>query len=187
MELRARYDAFLKNRVVVVGENEALISFAVDLNAPPPVVWSWLNEPDKRKLYSLDPHGLEFIPILRPGGRTGAGATTHCVHGKDIALRETVLDWKPFDYYTVEQNSDPMGIIQVTIELDPVEKNKTHLRLFLKGFMPKWPDFLSRQAIKFFYTRIFDYRQVATKLKAVMEEQTEETLSDPALSNGEVV
>ncbi len=183
MDMHARYDDFLKNRLVVVQENEALISITEEYNAPPPVVWSWMNEPDKRKLYSLDPDGLKFIPILRPGGRTGAGATTHCVHGKNIAMRETVLDWKPFDYYTVEQDSGPMGVIQVTFKLEAVESNKTHLRLFLKGYMHKWPDFLSRRFIKFVYTRIFDYRLVATKMKAVMEEQADETHPDSGLTD----
>ena len=90
-----------------------------------------MNEPEKRKLYSLDPHKLKFIPMLRPGGRTGAGATTHCVHGKAVAMRETVLDWKPFDYYTVEQDSGPMGIIQVTFRLQPLETGrKTRPPLF---------------------------------------------------------
>ncbi len=172
LDLHLRYDTFLKNRVVRVEEDEALISIAEDFNDSPPVVWSWMNEPEKRKLYSLDPHGLKFIPILRPGGRTGIGATTHCVHGKDIAMRETILDWKPFDYYTVEQSSGPLGNIQVTFKLEAVEANKTHLQIFLKGYIPKWPGFLSRPAIKFIYTRIFDYRQVATKMKAVMNGQT---------------
>jgi hypothetical protein len=173
MDLHLRYDTFLKNRVVRVEADEALISIAEDYYFPPPVVWSWMNEPDKRKLYSLDPHSLKFIPILRPGGRTGIGATTHCVHGKDIAMRETILDWKPFDYYTVEQASGPLGTIQVTFKLEAVETNKTHLQIFLKGYMPKWPGFLSRPAIKYIYTRIFDYRQVATKMKAVMKGQTD--------------
>ncbi len=187
MDLHTRYDAFLKNRRVIVGENEALLSFTEDINAPPPVVWSWMNEPDKRKLYSMDPHGLKFIPVLRPGGRTVAGATTHCIHGKDVAMRETVLDWKPFDYYTVEQDSGGLGIIQVTFKLEAFETNKTRLHVLLKGYMPKWPGFLSRQAIRFIYLRIFNYRQVATKMKAVMEQYSDETLSGLAFSDVEVV
>jgi hypothetical protein len=187
MDLHARYDAFIKNRVVLVGESEALLSFSEDINAPPPVVWSWMHEPEKRKLYSMNPHGLKFIPVLRPGGRTGAGATTHCVHGKDVAMREIVLDWKPFDYYTVEQNSGPLGIIQVTFKLEAVRADKTHLRVLLKGYIPKWPGFLSRGAIRFIYLRIFNYRQVATKMKAIMEERTDETLPDLVPSDVEAV
>jgi hypothetical protein len=186
MDMRARYEAFLKNRFVIVGENEALISFDAILNAPPPIVWSWMSEPDKRKLFSLGPHGIKFIPILRPGGRTGAGATTHCVHGKNVAMRETILDWKPFDYYTVEQDSGPLGIIQVTFKLEAVEPNKTHLRGFLRGTMPKWPGFLSRPLIKFCYTRIFDYQQALIKLKAVMEEPPLEILSESPMNEDEV-
>jgi len=39
---------------------------------------------------------------LRPSGRTGPGASNHCVHGKDEVV-ETVLDWRPFKYVTTEQ------------------------------------------------------------------------------------
>jgi hypothetical protein len=139
------------------------------MDGSPPYVWSWMNEPEKRKLYSLDPHSLKFIPILRPGGRTGEGATTHCVHGKNIAMRETILDWKPFDYYTVEQDSGPMGVIQVTFKLEPLDSNRTRLNFFLNGRLKGWPAFLSRPLLKLIFTRVFDYRLVATKMKVEME------------------
>jgi class 3 adenylate cyclase len=169
MDLHARYAALMEKRHITVEEGEAILSFTQEFNAPPPVAWSWLNEPEKRALYSLDPHGLKFMPILRPGGRTGAGATTHCIHGKDIAMRETVLDWKPFDYYTVEQDSGPLGIIRVTFKLEALNENKTRLHVFLDGHMPGWPRFLSRLAIRYFFTRIFPYHIVAVKMKEVME------------------
>ena len=33
-------------------------------------------------------------------GRRGVGAENRCMHGKD-AIIEEVLDWRPFDYFTV--------------------------------------------------------------------------------------
>ena len=175
MDMHARYESLLQLRHIVVEEQEAIISFSEDMPASPPVVWSWMNEPEKRKLMSLDPHGLEFIPIFRPGGRTGAGATTHCVHGKAVAMREAILDWKPFDYFTVEQDSGPMGVIQVTFRLQPLESGRqTRVSVFLKGYMRRLPAFISRPLIRFCYTRIFDYRVVASKLKAVLESLTPE-------------
>ena len=109
-----------RDRRIVVEPAEAICEFSEILNAPPPVLWSWLNEPDKRRL-SAGPLGpLEFRPILRPGGRTAVGAITHCVHGTKVEMREKVLDWTPFDYLTVEQDNSPMGIVQVTFRLEPI-------------------------------------------------------------------
>jgi uncharacterized protein DUF2652 len=179
MDMHARYDTLTEKRRIVVAPEEAVIEFTEEYKGTPPYVWSWMNEPEKRKLYSLDPHRLNFIPILRPGGRAGVGATTHCVHGKDIAMREIVLDWKPFDYYTVEQDSGPLGIIQVTFRFEVLDERATRLHIYLKGRVIKWPAFFNRLAVKFIYTRIFDYRLVATKMKAVIEEQTAGTDSGP--------
>lgn len=181
MDMHIRYDDLIAKRRVVVEEKEAIISFAEELEGSPPYVWSWMNEPEKRKLYSLDPHGLEFVPILRPGGRTTIGATTHCVHGQNIAMRETVLDWKPFDYYTVEQHSGPT-IIQVTFKLEEIKPNTTRVSIRLKGSVPKWPAFIGRQVVKFVYTQMFDYRLVAVKMKEVMEKQIVETSVSESVS-----
>ena len=169
MDLHARYNALTEKRHVVVEPHEAILSFSAEFDGPPPYIWSWMNEPEKRKLYSMNPHGLKFIPILRPGGRTTAGATTHCVHGKNIAMREIVLDWKPFDYYTVEQDSGPMGVIRVTFKLEPLESNRTRLTFALNGQMRGWPAFLSRPLIKLIYTRLFNYGQVPIKMKEAMQ------------------
>jgi hypothetical protein len=111
--------------------------------------------------------------MLRPGGRTGAGATTHCVHGKAVAMRETVLDWKPFDYYTVEQNSGPMGVVQVTFRLQAMDEGRaTRMRAALKGSMGRLPGFLNRWLIRFCYTRIFNYSSVALKLKELISQSS---------------
>ena len=175
MDMHPRYEALMQQRRVVVEEKEAMLTFGEDLPGSPTEVWSWMNEPEKRRLISLNPHALRFIPILRPGGRTGAGAATHCVHGKAVAMRETVLDWKPFDYYTVEQDSGPMGVIQVTFRLQPLEDGrKTRLDAALKGSIGHLPGFLNRWLIKLCYTRIFDYRSVALRLKELLSQSQSE-------------
>jgi hypothetical protein len=179
MDMHPRYEALMQQRHVVVDAEDAMLEFGEDLPGPPPEVWSWMNDPEKRQLVSLDPHSLKFISILRPGGRTGAGAITHCVHGKNIAMRETVLDWKPFDYYTVEQDAGPMGVIQVTFRLDPLEDGRaTRLHAALKGSMGHLPGFLNRWLIRFCYTRIFKYESVALKLKQLMAQSSTEAPMD---------
>jgi hypothetical protein len=146
-----------------------------------------MNEPEKRRQLSMDPHGLQFIPIFRPGGRTGAGATTHCIHGKAVAMRETVLDWKPFEYYTVQQDSGLMGVIQVTFRLQPLEDGaKTRLHAALRGSIGHLPGFLNRPLIRFAYTRVFNYQSVARKLKALVAGTVADTPMEPFPSESHV-
>jgi hypothetical protein len=169
MDMRPRYEALIQARHVVVEDREAMLTFDGRLPASPPVVWSWMNEPEKRKLVSMDPHALEFVPIFRPGGRTGAGATTHCVHGKSVAMRETVMDWKPFDYYTVEQDSGPMGAIRVTFRLEETDGGRaTRIHAALKGKIARLPDFLSRPLIRLLYSRFFKYESVFHRLEDLL-------------------
>jgi hypothetical protein len=169
MDLHARYDELLRERKVMVEPGEAVIAFADEINAPPPVVWSWMNEPEKRSLFSPDQVHRKFIPTLRPGGRTRSGAITHCVHGKDIAMREKILDWKPFDYFTVEQDNGAAGVIQVTFKLEELEGARTRLSLLLKGGLPHFPAWIGRAATRFIYTRIFDYRLVILIMKKMID------------------
>jgi hypothetical protein len=55
------------------------------------------------------------------GNRRAVGATNHCMHGEDAILEE-VLDWRPFDYFTVrsivQTPGGPVGIPN-TFELEP--------------------------------------------------------------------
>ncbi len=171
MDLHPRYEALMQARRVVVEDPNAMLTFGEDLPLPPPEVWSWLNDPQKRQLVSMDPHGLKFVPVYRPAGRTGVNATTHCVHGQNVAMRETVLDWKPFDYFTVQQDSGPMGIVQVTFRFQPLEESHgTRLHAALIGSLKYVPRFLNRWLIKLIYTRVFNYAAVAAKLKELMTE-----------------
>jgi hypothetical protein len=51
----------------------------------------------------------------------GVGATNHCIHGKDTVIEE-VLDWRPYDYFTVRSTvPTPMGPIHFleTVEFEP--------------------------------------------------------------------
>jgi hypothetical protein len=111
---------------------------------------------------------MMFQAIARPGGRTGVGATTHCVHGKDVAMVETVLDWKPFDYYTVEQQGGPFGVVRVTVTLTPMEGERTRAEINLVGQMPGLPAFLHKPVILFIYTKFVNYKKIFENMGEVM-------------------
>ncbi len=113
LDLHARYAALNQERRVLVEPAEADTTDQLDLAAPPAVVWTWLNDPQKRVLWgSMD----EVQPVLQPGGRSGAGARNHCMHGKN-AIVQDILDWRPFEYYTLRDSSGPLLL---TFQLTPL-------------------------------------------------------------------
>jgi hypothetical protein len=167
MDMHARFEALRQERHIVVDPAHAFLSWQLEYDAPPPQVWSWLYEPSRRHEYALS-HGIFFKGIHRPGGRTGVGATTHCVHGKDVAMVETVLDWKPFDYFTVEQKGGLFGTIRVTVKLTALENNHTQADISIDGVYPGLPRFLHRPIISLIFTRALDYRKQFENMGVVM-------------------
>ena len=70
--------------------------FDFDIAAPRQTVWEYLTVPGQwQKWWPTD-------GIIEHSGnrRRGVGTTNYCMHGKD-AIIEELLDWRPFDYFTV--------------------------------------------------------------------------------------
>jgi hypothetical protein len=69
---------------------------------------------------------------LRPGGLVGAGAINHCNHGVGM-VAETILDWQPFEYFTIEMRVTPGNLSVVeTIRLESISENQTRLFGFIR-------------------------------------------------------
>ena len=98
-DLRARYQELNAARRIQVGAAEADVVLRHDFPQPPPVVWEWLNDPQRRTRWM---HERVWSADARASGRTDVGSRNHCAHGKDN-FTETILDWKPFDYVTSRQ------------------------------------------------------------------------------------
>ncbi|HWP82885.1 MAG TPA: DUF2652 domain-containing protein [Bacteroidota bacterium] len=129
--LHERFEELTAARRFFLEPKDAHMSVEKDLPAPPVVVWEWLNDPAKRELWS----GLTVKPLVRPKGRTMEGARNHCVHGKEVIV-EDILDWRPFDYFTV-RSAAPLGDIVTTMTL---EANGERTRLVDRTrFEPKSP------------------------------------------------
>ncbi len=142
LNLRAYYQALVEARRVFITAAEADFVHTQEFAAPPPVVWDWLNDPQKRVLYQ---GFTDVIPVIRPGGRSGVGTRNHCMHGQKLATIETILDWRPFDYWTIEVSSGPMV---GTSQLEPLSggsATRLHQHLIAKMPMPK---FLLRPMLK---------------------------------------
>ena len=130
LNLHARYKELLESRRRFISPEEADAIITRKISAAPIVVWEWMNDIQKRLRWEIYD---DIRPLLRPGGRMGAGASNHCAHGKNLVI-ETILDWKPFAYYTVEY---PMAI--QTNHLSSQEQS-TQLNVYfkLKTQLPRW-------------------------------------------------
>lgn len=90
---------------------------------PPPVVWQYFVDPDKRLRWQPLQTAITNEPNEQ--GRLGPGASSHCAHGiQGDALRE-FLDWRPYHYFT--NRFTPLGrgpfffLSTETFEFTPTE------------------------------------------------------------------
>ncbi len=129
LDLHARYTELVDARRVFIKPEEADAILTRMISAPPSVVWEWMNNIQKR---------LQWAPYddIRPelsGRRSGKGSRNHCAHGKNVVI-ETILDWRPFEYYTLEY---PMAI--QSHHLEPVPGGtRLNVYLKLKMSLPRW-------------------------------------------------
>jgi uncharacterized protein YndB with AHSA1/START domain len=146
LNLKTPYESSLENRQIVVKPEEADADLMFELDAPPPLVWEWLNDPQKRNLWWES--FTRWTKRLRPGGRTGPGATNHCDHGVGDML-ETILDWRPFDYYTVQMRITPgrFDVLQTTY-LESLSDNRTKVKVYYQLQNPRLP-WMARAFSKF--------------------------------------
>jgi len=159
LDLHARYKELKKAQRVIISPEEADWTLTRTVSAPPSVVWDWMNNIQKRLQWQTFD---DIRPVVRPGGRTGAGAQNHCAHGKNIVL-EKIVDWRPFEHFTVEL---PFGISSQYLE--PLS-NGTRLNSYfkLKMHLPHW---LSRLVSRFMSKMSKLEKQYDTLVRLLEEE-----------------
>jgi hypothetical protein len=116
-----RYRA--KNRHFV-SVQEAWVKYEADLPFPAALIWEYLTKPDLEAGFL----GYDYGERTDMGGRVQEGSGFHCAHG-DLHVYSKILDWMPFEYYTMEQSA--LGISYVcTRRLVPLE-NGTRMGIYL--------------------------------------------------------
>ena len=93
--------------------DEAHVEYVHEFDVPPAIVWDWLNDTAKRTRWM---QRSNWKPELRVNGRTAPRASNHC---SSFDVIEQVLDWQPFDYYTVRLVGRPLSVL-ATISLEPL-------------------------------------------------------------------
>jgi uncharacterized protein YndB with AHSA1/START domain len=116
-DLATYYHDLIAARHIIVQPDQAHFCITVLVPAPPPIVWDWLNDPHQRSLW--DRHPLKSDKV---DGRRGMGTQNHCVHGKNSERLQTIMDWRPFDYFTFEDRSSTSSKPEliITHQLTPV-------------------------------------------------------------------
>ncbi len=176
--LRERYEQLVAARRVMVEPGQACMTTQHHYPAPPAVVWDWLNDPRKRAQYTFQ-KGLRFQEVFKPGGRRGVGGKTHCIHGKDLAMEETVLDWKPFDYLTVQQVFSGF-VMRMTCQLEATDDGAgTRLRMYIDGEAPV-PGPLKRPVFKLFMTQVYPMSKMAENMGQCIAEAAARELAEEA-------
>ena len=154
LNLHPRYEALVETRREFITPEEAHAVISLDIALPPPVVWEWINDPDKRSLWG---EGVRWSAGVRPGGRTGAGARNHCAHGKGNSI-ETILDWRPFDYVTTQSvdSAMPKNMYMLrTIQLEPTPDGGTRLHAHIKLMGMPLPRWLLRPLTQFMMINVY--------------------------------
>lgn len=122
-DLEARWKHELQHRRVLVETTDAEAVVDVAVPAAPSVVWDYMTDPAKRVLWQVGTDRVDQANLA--GGRRGAGTTNHCVHGH-AAIVEEILDWRPFDYYTIRAVVPGFGKTTYSIVFTP-EDHLTHV------------------------------------------------------------
>jgi class 3 adenylate cyclase len=131
---------------IEVTEADAYATLAFDIPAPRQTAWEYITVPGQwQKWWPAD-----AIIENTSSGRRGVGTENHCMHGKD-AIIETVLDWRPFDYFTVGIVLPTPGTpkIIMTRALRDGPAGITRLEMRVAKPRPKDKDFVDRITSKF--------------------------------------
>jgi hypothetical protein len=114
---------------------------------PPHEVWNYLNDPSHRIKWETS-QGIQDSD-----GRPSIGRQSLCVEGNKT-FTEILLDWKPFDYYSVARvlpfgNKKGAGIQALTtFKLNPTASGGTNLQIYCKVRSPL-PDWVVRLMAKY--------------------------------------
>ena len=131
-DLERRWQDEDRRARVFVSPDETILSTTYEVAAPPAVAWEYLTTPGRRVLWGA---GITDVIQDAPGNRRDVGATNHCMHGPD-AIVEEILDWRPFDYFTVRSTMQTPGGPARIVNTTELEPTTTGTRISLRFGRP---------------------------------------------------
>lgn len=163
-DLSDSYKKLSEKNQIVINEDDADFIAEHQFAMPAPVLWEWLVDNNKRMQW-MD--GAVWTKGERTKGRTQAGATNHCAHGKESIL-EIIHSWKPFEFYTYETGKKPLFFISTLKLLE--NENGTRLYEIIK-LKSKLPKFLTKLITKLVALKIMKIYEGYTRIEEVSSNQ----------------
>jgi uncharacterized protein YndB with AHSA1/START domain len=121
-------------RTEVTRETAATV-MEFDIATPRPTVWEHFTLPGHRPKWQ----GSDGVLEMPESGRRGVGTKNHCMHGKD-AIIEEILDWRPFDYVTMDVLMPMPGAPKVLMTYAFFERSDGGTRIEIRVAKPKPKD-----------------------------------------------
>jgi hypothetical protein len=105
----------------VVKPEEAFDTIEQDFPLPPALLWEYLTKPQFRSiLFGADSQRIEDLKQ----GRIADGSVYVCAHGNNLTTH-SIVDWHPFEQYTIQSPTPGGYLSMMTILLTPHEKHTT--------------------------------------------------------------
>lgn len=180
IDLHRRYEELSEQRHQFLTEKDAHLYFTVNFPTPPPLTWEWLQDPGRRNLWG---GGVHWSNGDRPKGRAGAGASNHCAHGKTVSTEVTV-DWRPFDYSTVDSYENGKKMFSETIRLEPLPDGGTLVHDYCQLHLPL-PSWLRKFFARAIMLNHFKYDQLMRRAAELAGEEYKRSNSEDKRSSPE--
>jgi len=169
IDLHRRYQELTEDRRVIIDEKDADMIFRIDFSTPPPVTWEWIQDPVRRNLWTGG--HVHWTIGDRPRGRAGKGASNHCAHGKTTST-EVTLDWRPFDYSTIDSFENGKKTFSETFRFEPLPNGGTRVHDVMQVHMPL-PRFIRRILAKIILVYQMKYDQLLQDAARLAREEYE--------------
>lgn len=118
-DLGERWRVESERQRVYIPPGEATFERTLTVPVDAAIAWDWLTSPALRAIWDAD-----RFDVVTPGGRQRVGVTNHCVHGPDVII-EQIVDWQPFDYFTMSYDLPGVEAMRLTTELEPRDGETT--------------------------------------------------------------
>lgn len=103
-----------RNRIRV-NPDEAWLQVETDLPISSALAWEFVTEPGYRSWWLA---ANKVTAYTNDKGRVGIGTTYICAHGKH-EINQVIIDWRPFEYLTVDTAMPMRGMQRHTTQLTP--------------------------------------------------------------------
>jgi uncharacterized protein YndB with AHSA1/START domain len=105
----------------VVEPQDANITFKKEFSLPPALLWEYLTKPEYRTvIFGADNQRIEELKQ----GRIADGSVYICAHGNNV-IQQSIVDWHPFEQYTIKSTVPGGGFALTTTRLTPKENSTT--------------------------------------------------------------